>query len=165
MSFQGTLRVTTPTDREIVLARAFDAPRHLVFQAWTAPHLLKRWYGAQGWSLVECRVDLRVGGAWRFVSEGPHGARMGQSGVYRVIEPYHRLVYTEVFDDQSYAGETLISHEFTEHDGTTTVTSTLRYASQQARDTVLRYPMARGVTEGYDRLAALLAEHLRGEAL
>ena len=73
MNDTGTLTVTTPTDREIVLTRVFDAPRHLVFDALTKPELLKRWYGARGWNLVVCEVDLRVGGAWRFVSRGPDG--------------------------------------------------------------------------------------------
>lgn len=148
--------VTTPTDREIVLRRVFDAPRRLVFAAWTEPHLLRRWYGARGWHLVECEVDLRVGGRWRFVSRGPGGERMGQSGVYREIVAPGRLVCTEMFDDQSYPGETLISHVFDEDAGRTTLTTTLRYASREGRDTVLRYPMARGVGESYDRLADLL---------
>ncbi|GFJ94320.1 hypothetical protein Prum_079620 [Phytohabitans rumicis] len=100
----GSLTVTTPSDREIVLRRDFDAPRPLVYAAFTTPDLLTRWYGARGWHLVDCEIDLRVGGAWRFVSQGPGGARMGQSGVYRVVDPPERLVYTEMFDDQSYPG-------------------------------------------------------------
>ena len=98
----GRLTVTTPTDRDIVLSRAFDAPRHLVFDALTRPELLTRWYGARGWNLVVCEVDLRVGGAWRFVSRGPDGAEMGQGGVYQVIRPPERLAYTELFDNQSW---------------------------------------------------------------
>lgn len=95
----GALTVTTPTAREIVLTRAFDAPRHLVFDAWTKPELLTRWFGARGWNLVVCEVDLRIGGAWRFVSRGPEGERMAQGGTYRVILRPDRLVYTELFDD------------------------------------------------------------------
>jgi uncharacterized protein YndB with AHSA1/START domain len=155
------LVVTTPTDREIVLRRAFDAPRPLVFEAWTTPELLMRWYGARGWNLVECEVDLRVGGRWRFVSRGPGGARMGQSGVYREVVPPERLVLTEVFDDQSYPGESLVTHVFAEERGRTTLTSTVLCPSREARDIVLRYPMARGVAEGYRRLARVLAEVLR----
>jgi len=159
------LTVATPTDTDIVLAREFDAPRGLVFGALTRPELLTRWYGARGWNLTECDVDLRVGGAWRFVSLGPDGARMAQSGVYREIEPPALLVYTEVFDDQSYAGESLITHELVERaGGRTTLTSTLRYASQQARDTVLRYPMRRGVGESYDRLSEVLTTEKNGSA-
>jgi uncharacterized protein YndB with AHSA1/START domain len=152
------LTVTTRGEREIVLRREFDAPRGLVFEAWTTPELLMRWYGARGWNLVECEVDLRVGGRWRYVSRGPGGERMGQSGVYREVVPPARLVLTEVFDDQSYPGESLITHAFVEEHGWTTVTSTVRCPSREARDIVLRYPMARGVAEGYRRLAGVLAE-------
>jgi uncharacterized protein YndB with AHSA1/START domain len=150
--------VTTPTEREIVLRREFDAPRPLVFEAWTTPELLMRWYGARGWNLVECEIDLRVGGRWRFVSRGPDGARMGQSGVYRGVVPPERLVLTEVFDDQSYPGESLITHVFVEEHGRTTLTSTVLYPSREARDIVLRYPMACGLAQGYRRLAGVLAE-------
>jgi len=154
----NTLKVTTPTAREIVLTRSFNARRSLVFDAWTKPELLKRWHGARGWNLVVCDVDLRVDGAWRFVSQGPDGASMGQRGVYREIVKPDRLVYTESFDDQSYPGVCLVTHEFAGRNGETTVTSTVLYPSKEARDIVLKYPMERGVGEGYDRLAALLAE-------
>jgi uncharacterized protein YndB with AHSA1/START domain len=152
--------VTTPSDREIVLARAFDAPRHRVFAAFTRPDLLPRWFGARGWHLVVCEVDLRVGGAWRFVSRGPDGTDMGHGGVYRAVLPPERLVYTELFDNQSYPGESVITQEFTERRSRTLVTSTVRYASREGRDTVLRYPMRRGVAESYARLDALLEDDI-----
>jgi uncharacterized protein YndB with AHSA1/START domain len=152
-----SLSVTTRNDREIVMSRAFNASRRLVFDAWTKPALLMRWYGARGWQLVGCEVDLRVGGAWRFVSTGPSGDSMAQSGVYQEIAAPDRLVYTEKFDNQSYPGETLVTHVFVERSATTTVTSTLRYPSREARDIVLRYPMARGVGEGFGRLDTLLS--------
>jgi uncharacterized protein YndB with AHSA1/START domain len=153
----NALTVTTPTARTIVLTRAFDAPRHLVFDALTKPELLPRWFGARGWNLILCEVDLRVGGAWRFVSRGPDGTDMGHGGVYREVTPPERLVCTELFDNQSYPGETVITHELVQHTDRTTLTSTVLYATAEGRDTVLRYPMARGVGEGYDRLAHLLA--------
>jgi uncharacterized protein YndB with AHSA1/START domain len=156
----GRVEVTTPTDREIVLARHFAAPPDLVFAALTTPDLLRRWYGARGWNLVSCQIDLRVGGAWRYVSEGPSGEGMVQSGVYRLVDPPRLLVSTERFDDQSYEGESIVSHHLVERDGGTKLTTTVRYASRAARDTVLRYPMARGVGEGYERLDAVLAESL-----
>jgi uncharacterized protein YndB with AHSA1/START domain len=156
----ATLTVTTPTDREIVLTRVFDAPRRMVFDALTKPELLKRWFGARGWNLVVCEVDLRVGGTWRFVSRGPDGTDMGHGGVYSVILPPDRLVYTELFDDQSYPGESLITHVLVERNGKTTLTSTLLYATQEGRDIVLSYPMERGVAEGYERLSEMLAEML-----
>jgi uncharacterized protein YndB with AHSA1/START domain len=158
-----TLTMATPGDRDIVLTREFDAPRRLVFDAWTKPELLTRWFGARGWNLISCEVDLRVGGAWRFVSRGPDGLEMGQSGVYQLVQPPERLVFTEVFDDQSYAGECLITHEFAEHDAKTTLTSTIRYATKEGRDIVLGYPMARGVAESFDRLTEILIE-LNGDA-
>jgi uncharacterized protein YndB with AHSA1/START domain len=161
MSTDQRLHVTAPGDREIVMSRTFDAPAGLVFDALTTPHLLTRWYGARGWRLVDCAVDLRVGGRWRFVSRGPDGAEMAQSGTYREVERSSRLVYTEVFDDQSYAGETLVAHSLTEVAGTTTLTSRLRYPSPEARAITLRYPMTRGVGQSYDRLDAALAEVTR----
>ena len=153
-----TLTVTTPSDREIVLRRDFAAPRRLVFDALTRPEMLTRWYGARGWNLVDCQVDLRVGGAWRFVSRGPGGARMAQRGVYREIRPPDRLVYTEIFDDQSYPGETLVTHELVERAGRTGLTTTVRYATPEGRAKVLTYPMARGVGEAHERLDAVLQD-------
>src|SRR5712691_7085974 len=99
MKNTGTLKVTTPTDREILLTRVFDAPRSLVFDALTQPELLKRWFGPRGWSLVVCEVDLRVGGSWRFRLRGPDGREMGMSGVYREIVLPERDAHTETFDD------------------------------------------------------------------
>jgi uncharacterized protein YndB with AHSA1/START domain len=150
--------LTTPSEREIGLSRTFDAPRTLLFGAWTQPALLMRWLGAHGWRLVECTVDLRVGGAWRFGSRGPDGAFLGHGGVYVEVEPPARLVYTEVFDEQSYPGQCLVRHDFTEHSGRTTVRTTLTFPSVAARDIVLGYPMARGLGQGYDRLAVLLVQ-------
>lgn len=152
------LTVTTPTEREIVLTRAFAAAPDLVFAAWTRPELLVRWYGARGWNLIDCAIDLKVGGAWRFVSRGPGGAEMAQGGIYRQIHAPRLLVYTERFDDQSYPGDSLISHELTGTAGGTTVSSTIRYATREGRDRVLAYPMQRGVGEGFDRLDTLLAQ-------
>jgi uncharacterized protein YndB with AHSA1/START domain len=158
VSADERLHVAAPGDREIVLSRTFSAPASLVFDALTQPELLTRWYGARGWNLVACAIDLRVGGRYRFVSRGPDDAELAQSGTYREVERPSRLVYTEVFDDQSYPGETLIAHDLAELAATTTLTSTLHYPSPEARDIVLRYPMTRGVGESYDRLDAVLTE-------
>jgi uncharacterized protein YndB with AHSA1/START domain len=155
-----SLVVTTPTDREIVLTRTFAAPGPLVFDAYTRPELLTRWYGARGWNLVGCDLELRLGGRYRFESLGPGGEVMVQAGTVQEVRAPVRLVLTELFEDQSYPGETLITHEFTEHNGQTTVTTTVRYATPEGRDTVLRYPMARGVGEAGDRLDALLIDLL-----
>ncbi len=157
MTNAGTLQVTTPTEREIAMTRVFDAPRSLVFDAWTKPELLKRWLGVRnGWSLAVCEVDLRVGGAYRFVWRGPDGAEMGMGGVYREIVPPERLVSTEKFDDPWYAGEALDTIVLVEQDGKTTATTTVLYESQEIRDAVLESGMARGVAESYDMLAELL---------
>lgn len=160
MSGPAELTVTTPADTDVVLTRAFDAPRDLVFDAWTKPELLMRWFGARGWNLRTCELDLRVGGSWRFVSRGPDGTEMGQGGVYREIVPSSRLVYTEVFDNQSYPGESLITHAFVERTGRTTVTSTVRYPSKEARDIALSYPMKRGLAEAFAQLDEVLVEVL-----
>ena len=158
MTETGTLQITTPTEREIVMSRVFDAPRNLVFEAWTKPELLKRWLGARGgWSMVVCEVDLRVGGAYRFVWRGPDGAEMGMGGVYREITPPERLVATESFDDPWYPGEALDTTVLVEEGGKTTVTTTVVYESEEIRDAVLESGMARGVAESYDMLAEYLA--------
>ncbi len=155
----GTLKVTTPTEREVVLTRVFDAPRELVYDAFTKPELLKCWFGPRGWSLVVCEVDLRVGGAWRFVLRGPDGAEMGMYGVYRELARPERSVHTERFDD--YPGESVVMAVFAEHDGKTTLTATVLYESQEIRDMVVSSGMEHGAAETYDKLAEYLAEPVR----
>ncbi len=159
MKDTGTLLITTPAEREIAMTRVFDAPRRLVFDAWTKPELLKRWLGVRGgWSMVVCEVDLKVGGVYRFVWRGPDGKDMGMGGVYREIVPPERLVATETFDDPWYPGEALDTTVLVEQGGKTTVTTTVLYASQEVRDAVLKSPMERGVAESYDKLAEYLAQ-------
>lgn len=155
MKNTGTLKVTTPSDREIVLTRVFDAPRQLVFDAFTKPELLKRWFGPRGWSLVICEVDLRVGGSFRFVLHGPNGAKMGIRGIYCEIVPPERSVHVESLDD--YPGESQVTTVLVEEDGRTTLTATVLYASQEVRDAVISYGMEHGAAESYDKLAELLA--------
>src|ERR671926_209174 len=125
MKNTGTLKVTTPTDREVVMTRVFDAPRRLVFDAFTRPELLNRWFGPRGWSLAVCEVDLRVGGTFRFVLRGPGGREMGMRGVYREVVPPERSVHAESFDD--YPGESVVTAVFTERGGKTTLTATVLY--------------------------------------
>jgi uncharacterized protein YndB with AHSA1/START domain len=155
MRNNGSLTVTTPTDREVVLTRVFDAPRHLVFDAFTKPELLKRWFGPRGWSLVVCEVDLKVGGGFRFVLRGPDGRDMGMRGVYREIAPPDRSVHMESFDD--FPGESQVTTVLVERDGKTTLTATVLYASQEVRDAVIQSGMEHGAAESYDKLAELLA--------
>ena len=151
----GTLKLSAPTDREIVLTRVFDAPRDLVFDAFTQPELLKRWFGPRGWSLDVCEVDLRVGGGFRFLMSGPNGKQMGMRGTWREIWAPERTIHTESFDD--YPGESEVTAVFTEHEGKTTLTATVRYATKEVRDLVLQSGMERGAAESYDKLAELLA--------
>jgi uncharacterized protein YndB with AHSA1/START domain len=149
------LAVTAVGATDLVLTRTFAAPRELVFAAFTRPGLLTRWYGARGWHLVVCEIDLRPDGAWRFVSRGPGGAEMTQRGVYREIDPPGRLVQTESYD----AGDAVITTVFTGRaDGRTVMNTTVRFPSREVRDGVLRTPMERGAAESYDRLAELLSE-------
>ncbi|MDF5751931.1 SRPBCC family protein [Spongiactinospora sp. TRM90649] len=151
------LTVTLPSATEVKLSRTFDAPRTLVFDAFTRPELLRRWHGAKGWRLVVCEITLRPGGSWRFVSHGPGGAELGHGGVFLEVEPPARLVQTETYDGWE-EGAAVVTTLFEEHDGRTAMTTTVRYPSQEARDSVLRTRMERGVGEAYDRLAELLAE-------
>jgi uncharacterized protein YndB with AHSA1/START domain len=158
METAGTFRVTTPTEREIAMTRVFDAPRRLVFDALTKPELVKRWLlGPPGWSMPVCEIDLRVGGAYRYVWRHTNGKEMGMGGVYREIVPQERLVCTELFDEAWYPGESLITTTLVEQGGRTTLTTTILYVSQDARDGVLKSGMESGVAESYDRLAELLA--------
>jgi uncharacterized protein YndB with AHSA1/START domain len=154
MKNTGTLKVTTPGDREIVLTRVFDAPRSLVFEAFSKPELLKRWFGPRGWSLEVCEVDLKVGGGFRFVLRSPDGKKLGMRGVYREIVPPERSVHMESFDD--YPGESQVTAVFVEQGGKTTLTATVLYPSREVRDIVIQSGMEHGAAESYDKLAELL---------
>jgi uncharacterized protein YndB with AHSA1/START domain len=156
MKNTGSLKVTTPTDREIVLTRVFDAARHMIWDAFTKPELLKRWFGPRGWSLVVCEVDLRVGGGFRFVLRGPDGREMGIRGVYREIVRPERSVHMESYDD--FPGESQVTAVFVEQGGQTTLTATVLYPSKEVRDIVIQTGMEHGAAESYDKLAELLAE-------
>ena len=156
MKNTGTLIVTTPSEREIVLTRVFDAPRHLVFDAFSKPELLKRWFGPRGWSLVVCEVDLKVGGGFRFVLRGPDGKEMGTRGVFREVVPPERFVATERFDEPWYPGESLVTYVLAEQGGKTILTLTVLYPSREVRDGVIKSGMEKGVAMSYDRLEQLL---------
>ena len=154
MKNTGTLVVALPTTQQIVLTRIFNAPRELVFDAFTKPDLLKRWFGPRGWSLVVCEIDFRVGGGFRFVLRSPEGNQMGMRGTYCEIEAPFRSVHRESFDD--IPGESEVVTVFTEREGNTVFTATITYASQEIRDAVIRSGMEYGAAETYDRLAELL---------
>lgn len=158
MKNTGTLKVTLPSDREVMLTRVFDAPRHLVFEAFFNPELLKRWFGPRGWSLSVCDVDFKIGGKWRYILTGPNGHSMGMSGEYREIDAPSRTVHTERFDD--YPGESQVTSTWVEQNGKTTLTAIVLAESKQIRDAVIQSGMEHGAAETYDKLAELLASQL-----
>lgn len=158
MTTPGNLKLTTRGDREIVITRAFDAPRKLVFDAHTKPELVKQWLlGPDGWSMPVCEIDLKVGGKYRYVwRRDKDGTEMGMGGVYREIVAPERLVATEKFDQSWYPGEAVGTFVLVEQSGKTTLTQTMLYESREARDGVLKSGMEKGVVASYDRLAKLV---------
>ena len=160
----GALKVTTRGDREIVMTRVLNAPRSMVFDAFTKPELVRRWLlGPEGWSMPVCEIDLRVGGKYRYVWRHAKGQEMGMGGEFREIVPPERIVSTEKFDESWYPGEAVGTLVLAEQDGKTTVTQTVLYQSREAREAVLKSPMESGVAAGYNRLAELLASTTSGE--
>ena len=147
-----TFKTTTPSDREITLTRLFDAPRRLVFEAMTKPEHVRRWWGIldERYSLVVCDIDLRPGGAWRWVGRGPQG-EFAFHGVYREIAAPERLVFTEIFDPFPDA-ESVVTTILTEENGKTRLTVTSLYPSIDVRDMVIKTGMERGAAISYDRL-------------
>lgn len=144
---------------DIRMTRQFDASRDRVFEAMTRPELVKRWlWGPDEWPMVECTIDFRVGGSFRWVWR--HTSRnvdMAVSGLYLEIDRPARIVHTELFDDNWTGGEVRVATDFAERAGGTLMTMTLTYASPGARDEVLKSEMADGVQQGYRRLDSLLA--------
>jgi len=158
MKNAAKLQITTPSDRELAMIRSFDAPRGLVWDAWTKPELLRQWLGVRGgWTFAVCEVDLKVGGKYRYVWRGPSGAEMGMGGVFREVAKPERLVATEKFDESWYEGDAMDTTTFVERGGQTTVTTTVKYASKAVRDAVLKSPMESGVAESYNKLDEVLA--------
>jgi uncharacterized protein YndB with AHSA1/START domain len=159
MGFAGPLTVTTPSDREIVITRQFDAPRHLVFACYTQPPLIRRWLnGAPGWTMPVCEFEPRVGGKYRYEWKSPDGYVMAMGGVIREIEPVERIVTAEVFDDDWTGGETISTIRLDEANAQTTLVNTIIYSSKEARDGALATPMAEGMEMGFANLDLLLAE-------
>ena len=158
MTRMAMLHLDARGEREIVMTREFDAPRHLVYEALTTPALIRRWLGVmEGWSMAVCDVDLRVGGSFRYQWRGPGGVTLGMRGVYREIFRDQRIVSSEVFDESWYPGEAVGTVELVERSGRTTLTTTVLYSSREARDAVLKSPMESGVAKAYDQLDVVLA--------
>jgi uncharacterized protein YndB with AHSA1/START domain len=146
---------TTPSDREILGTRVVDAPRELVWEAWTNPEHVPHWLlGPEGWTMPVCEIDLRPGGAWHFVWRRSDGTEMEMRGEYREVEPPERLVHTE-----SWGGdwpETLNTLILSEEDGKTTMAQTILYPSKEARDAALATGMTTGASISFERLDAYL---------
>ena len=142
---------TTPSDREILGTRVVDAPRELVWEAWTNPEHVPHWLlGPEGWTMPVCEIDLRPGGAWHFVWRRSDGTEMEMRGEYREVEPPERLVHTE-----SWGGdwpETLNTLILSEEDGKTTMAQTVLYPSKEARDAALATGMTKGASISFERL-------------
>jgi uncharacterized protein YndB with AHSA1/START domain len=149
-----TVTITTPTDREAVVTREFNAPAGLVFAALTKPDLIKRWYGPPD-AVEVCESDARPGGAWRFVSK-VRGRSIVQFGVYKDVDAPRRFVRTERWEDWD-PGETLVTVDLVEQNGKTTMTQSIVFPSQEVRDVVMKGGLTpKGTSEFYERLDELL---------
>ena len=157
-----TVDVSLPSDTQIVMKRAFDAPRQLVFKAMTTPALVKRWLlGPPGWSMPVCEIDLRVGGGFRYVwRQDGTGVTMGMRGTYLEIEAPSRIAHNETFDEPWFSGDCHCVQVLDETDGQTLLTTTLTYDSRAVRDSVLKSNMTKGVSASYDLLDNVLTEEL-----
>ena len=158
MFYPDSFKVSTPSDRGIQVTRDFHAPRQLVFDAFTKPELVRRWLlGPEGWTMPVCEIDLKVGGAYRYVWRKAGEKDMGMGGVFREIVPLEKIVATEKFDEAWYAGEALDTTVFVERGEITRMTITVLYESKEARDTAKRSGMEHGMAAGYNRLDEQLA--------
>jgi uncharacterized protein YndB with AHSA1/START domain len=165
MTTTNKAEVSTPSDREVKVTRAFRAPRALVYRAYTEPALLQRWLlGPPGWAMPVCEMDVRVGGKyrWRWRS-GEDQTEFGFSGVFREVDPATKLVHTEIYDAGTTGtgesgGESLVTVTFAEQGGVTTVTSLIDFGSREARDAAVATGMTDGMEQSYQLLDNLLAE-------
>ena len=154
---QNKLTLVTEGDREVVFTRAFTAPRETVFDCMTKPELVRRWLlGPPGWTMPVCEIDLRVGGKFRYVWRNEDGRDMGMGGVYREIVAPERIVHNELFDEDWTGGETQVTSTLTEAGGRTTLTTSVLYANEKARQGALVSGMTEGMEMGYARLDGLL---------
>ena len=147
----GTATVTLPTDEQILITREFDAPKQLVYRAWTTPELVKRWWSAKRGEVTTCDIDLRVGGRWRYVMVTPDGFEVGFHGEYREIVPNAGLVSTEVYEGAPDA-EALDTLTLTEEDGRTTLTLLVEHQNKMARDMHVESGMEDGLQDALELL-------------
>ncbi len=152
-----TATVTLPTDEQILITREFDAPKHLVYRAWTTPELVRRWWHANRGEMTVAEIDLRVGGRWRYVMVADGGLEVGFHGEYREIVPNERIVSTEVYEGLPEAaseaeGATVNTATFTEADGRTLVTILVQATSKASRDAIIESGMEDGLQDALDLL-------------
>jgi uncharacterized protein YndB with AHSA1/START domain len=154
MTSSGTATVTLPTDEQILITREFDAPKHLVYKAWTTPELVKRWWSGDRGEVTIAEIDLRVGGTWRYVMVSSDDLEVGFHGEYREIVANERIVSTEVFEGIPgvSGGEALNSLTFTEVDGRTTLEILVEHNDKETRDMVIETGMEAGMQEAMDHL-------------
>jgi uncharacterized protein YndB with AHSA1/START domain len=143
--------VTLPTDEQILITREFDAPRHLVYEAWTTPELVKRWWSGRRGEVTSVEIDLRVGGTWRYVMVANEGFEVAFHGEFREIVPNERIVSTEVYEGFP-EGEALDTLTLTEADGRTTLTILVQHTSKEHRDAHIDSGMEVGMQEAMDLL-------------
>jgi uncharacterized protein YndB with AHSA1/START domain len=154
-SAQRDTTITLPSDTELVLQRAFQAPAQTLFDMWTKPEHVRKWYGVRGTTVTVCDIDLRVGGAWRWVVERP-GLEVAFSGVFREIDPPRRIQRTERFEAMPGA-ESLVTITFDEKGGQTTLTLHMLFPNKEGRDVCLRSGMEVGVKECFQKIDELIA--------
>jgi uncharacterized protein YndB with AHSA1/START domain len=160
MTSSGTATVTLPTDEQILITREFDAPKHLVYKAWTTPELVKRWWSGRRGEMTLAEIDLRVGGKWRYVMVANGGFEVAFHGEYREIVPDERIVTTEVYEMPDAeplpaADEPLNIITFTEVGGRTILTLLVQTTSKELRDAIIDSGMEAGMQEGMDLLEQL----------
>jgi uncharacterized protein YndB with AHSA1/START domain len=150
----GTATVTLPTDQQILITREFDAPKHLVYKAWTTPELVKRWWTARRGAMTVAEIDLRVGGRWRYAMVTEDGTEVGFHGEYREIVPDERLVTTEVYEGIPDAEEhaALDTLTLTEVDGRTTLSILVEHPTKEGRDAHINSGMEDGMQDAMDLL-------------
>ena len=153
----GTATVTLPTDEQILITREFDAPKHLVFEAWTTPELVKRWWTAKRGEATVAEIDLRVGGTWRYAMVTPDGVEVAFHGEYREIVPNERIVSTEFYEGvpegvSEEDATTVNTATFSEKDGRTTVTILVQAPNKETRDAIIDSGMEAGLQDALDLL-------------
>ena len=144
--------VTLPEDKQILITREFDAPKELVYKAYTTPELVRRWWNAKRGDVTTCEIDLRVGGRWRYVMVTPDGFEVGFHGEYRELVPNERIVTTEVYEGVPDGDGVLNTVSFAEADGRTTLTILVEHTSKELRDTHIESGMEDGLQDALDLL-------------